>query len=143
MSHSKLSISEEGMLLNPVLHDAKLLGVLTFESKRTLVIVQLGSGEINGLWLTGVERLNAKNFYVGNIILDCTVESGPRANCDQAYLELLRVRIRRSELKIVTINPSYGCEFCALCKEVESWDVEGDKSGLLASIKQTAYLSPG
>jgi len=156
MSHSKLSISEEGMLLNPVLHDAKLLGVLTFESKRTLVIVQLGSGEINGLWLTGVERLNAKNFYVGNIILDCTVESGPRANCDQAfkdlelaqdkgaqaYLELLRVRIRRSELKIVTINPSYGCEFCALCKEVESWDVEGDKSGLLASIKQTAYLSP-
>jgi hypothetical protein len=156
MTHSKISISEEGVLLNPVLHDAKLLGVLTFESKRTLVIAQLRSGEINGMWLIGVERLNATNFYAGNIILDCTVESGPRANCDQAfkdlglaqdkgaqaYLELLRVRIRRSELKIVTINPSYGCEFCALCREIESWDVEGDKTGLLVSIQQAARLAP-
>jgi len=88
MTHSKISISEEGVLLNPVLHDAKLLGVLTFESKRTLVIAQLGSGEINGMWLIGVERLNATNFYAGNIILDCTVESGPRANCDQAFKDL-------------------------------------------------------
>jgi hypothetical protein len=148
MSPPKISIREDGTLLEPALHDAKLLGILTFESKRALLISKVYTGEIKGLWLVDVERLNATNFYGGNIILDCTVESGPRADCNEAfkglglagdkgaetYLETLRGRIGRFELKIVTINPSYGCEFCALCREVESWDGQNDGSGLLSAL---------
>ena len=135
MAPSKLTLDAAGTIKVPDLHDADLLGVLNFDSKKTVLVTKLRSGEIRCLRLLEVEYLNASNFKEGNVILDGTVDSGPEADCEQAFKDLemadqigsdfyLRTaeRIGRRELQILTINPSYGCVLCALCKEIEHLD---------------------
>ena len=145
----ELSLDENGVIRNPSLHDANVIGVITFESKQALVITKLVNGEIKILRLSDVVLLNIKEFKEGNIILDCTVESGPNSGIKQAfedlgidnendpknYLQSLRERISNNELKIITINPSYGCTICALCKGIEYQDAANDGSGLIAALK--------
>jgi hypothetical protein len=149
MFFKELSLDENGVIRNPSLHDANVIGVITFESKQALVITKLINGEIKILRLSDVILLNINELKEGNIILDCTVESGPSSDIEQAfedlgmdnvddpknYLQSLRERISSNELKIVTINPSYGCTICVLCKKIEYQDAANDASGLIAALK--------
>ena len=135
MTPSKLTLDAAGTIKEPDLHDAQLLGLLNFDSKKTVLLIKLRSGEIRGLRLLEVEHLNARDFKEGNLILDGNIDSGHGADCEQAFKDLemadqigsdfyLRTteRIGRHELKILTINPSYGCVLCAFCKEIEYLD---------------------
>lgn len=120
----------------PRLHDGLLEGIFVKADKSSTLILRDVTGVQYELELGAVEHLCANDFREGNIILDLTVERGKdcdvsllRTLFDNKYLEshpdflvaLLR-RIEAEDLALVSIDPSYGCSFLALCRTV-NWRV--------------------
>lgn len=117
------------MIDAPRLHDCFFEGLrLTGKSAR-LFFRDLDNKEYE-LDLGSVEYLLANEFREGNIILDLTIDTGKacdvtrlqslfddehiRKNHD--FLTKLLHRIESEELTLVSIDPSYGSAFVALCK---------------------------
>lgn len=120
----------------PRLHDGFLEGIIVKENKSATLTLRDVTGVQYELELGAVEHLCANDFREGNIILDLTVERGKdcdasllRTLFDNKYLEsrpgflvALLQRIEAEDLTLVSIDPSYGCSFVALCRTV-NWRV--------------------
>ena len=118
------------MIEQPRLHDGSLEGFYVKADKSATLFVRDVNGVKYELELGSVEYLLANEFREGNIILDLTIERGKdcevsllRALFDSKYLEThpnflvaLQQRIEAEGLTLVSIDPSYGCSFLALCK---------------------------
>src|SRR5262245_52428175 len=78
----QLDISNDGEVVQPPLHDARVRGLLLCASNRLVVPVETSGGVRLCLVFYGVERLRADDFRQGNIILDVVVSKG--ADIDMA-----------------------------------------------------------
>ncbi|MCC6141995.1 MAG: hypothetical protein IT389_15425 [Nitrospira sp.] len=120
----------------PRLHDGLLEGLhVKADKSATLCLKDVGGVQYE-LKLDSVEYLLANEFREGNIILDLTIERGKdcngsllRALFDSNYLknhpeflDALQRRIETEDLALVSIDPSYGCSFLALCRTI-NWRV--------------------
>lgn len=120
----------------PRLHDGFLEGIIVKEDKSATLTLRDVNGVQYELELGAVEHLCANDFRRGNIILDLTVERGKDCDAsllrmlfDNKYLEsrpdflvALLQRIEAEDLTLVSIDPSYGCSFVALCRTI-NWRV--------------------
>jgi hypothetical protein len=120
----------------PRLHDGLLEGIIVKEDKSATLTLRDVNGVQYELELGSVEHLCANDFRRGNIILDLTVERG--RDCDVSllrtlfgnkhleshpdFLATLLQRIEAENLALVSIDPSYGCSFLALCRTI-NWRV--------------------
>lgn len=120
----------------PQLHDGFLEGIIVKNDKSAILTLRDLSGVRYELELGKVEHLCANDFREGNIILDLTIERGK--NCDVSLLrtlysskhlernpgllDALLQRIEAEDLALVSIDPSYGCSFLALCRTIH-WRV--------------------
>ena len=120
----------------PRLHDGFLEGIIVKENKSATLTLRDVTGVQYELELGAVEHLCANDFREGNIILDLMVERGK--NCDVSllrtllgdkhseshpgFLVALLQRIEAEDLALVSIDPSYGCSFLALCRTI-NWRV--------------------
>src|SRR5262249_53568780 len=133
------SVDERGSLKSPNLHDGFVDGVVLEGEKRVAVSLRDVSGQVFSMRLIEVEALVCNEFRQGNIILDITIFSGIAPDDDalgslfgsphpsvarehhEQHKRLLQDRsdkIRKGVLKLVSIEPSYGCSLTALCGEV-------------------------
>lgn len=132
MTRNGIVISDNGILTNPNVHDAQLIGLFTCESGSTIVFIIKSNGKNICLSLSGVEQFKCDNFRHGNIILDITIETGAAASIDDilllfdidnnmnnVFFEKILARFESRELTLVKLNPSYGCSFLCACKTVE------------------------
>ena len=120
----------------PRLHDGLLEGIVVKADKSSTLTLRDVTAVQYELELGAVEHLCANDFREGNIILDLTVERGKdcdasllRTLFDNKYFEsrpgflvALLQRIEAEDLTLVSIDPSYGCSFVALCRTV-NWRV--------------------
>jgi hypothetical protein len=129
------------MMEQPQLHDGLLEGIIVKNDKSSILTLRDTQGVQYELELGGVEYLFANDFREGNIILDLTVERGK--NCDLSllralfsskhlerhpgFLDVLLQRVEAEDLALVSIDPSYGCSFLALCRTIH-WRVAKEGS---------------
>ena len=129
------------MVEQPQLHDGLLEGIIVTNDKSSTLTLRDISGVRYELELGAVEYLCENDFREGNIILDLTVEWGK--NCDVSllrtlfsnkqlerhpgFLDALLQRIEAEGLALVSIDPSYGCSFLALCRTV-NWRVVKERA---------------
>jgi hypothetical protein len=129
----KIDISDNShSILEPNLHDGRLLGIdLPSKSRADLTVAEV-SGTRYHIVLDGVLAFHATDFREGNIILDVTVAHGENVQladlaslgyADQnaphraeANLNRLHERVRRESLFVLELNPSYGCHLIGVAK---------------------------
>lgn len=134
MNKPQLTISNESStLLEPNLHDGRLLGIVLTSPGR----VELTASDLNGksyrISLSGVSQFRATDFRAGNIILDVTVAQGDdvqmaelqplvqaNENTEQFATELKTIydAVVRESLYVFELNPSYGCHLIAVAKGI-------------------------
>ncbi len=138
MSYSEIepNINELGEVRYPNLHDSKLLMIRSQEQDNNAIMeFKLCSGEVVQITFEGVTHLICNDFWMGNIVLDMTIETGchvltnrlekafirPTAMFDRfnSLIKLTQEKIAKSELSYVELNPSCGCEGYILCKSVK------------------------
>lgn len=118
------------MIDNSILHDGFFEGLRIKEDGSARLFFRDVGGQHYELDLDSLEYLLANEFRKGNIILDLTIYQG--TDYDVALLERLfgaeylgknpdflnklQHRIEVESLTLVSIDPSYGCSFVALCK---------------------------
>lgn len=118
------------MIDSPRLHDGFFEGFQIKEDNSARLFFRDVDGKHYELDLGSVEYLLANEFRQGNIILELTIHQG--GDCDIALLETLfgveylrgnpeflsklQHRMETESLTLVSIDPSYGCSFVALCK---------------------------
>lgn len=125
-------ISDADVVTNPVLHDAKVLCIdLNIDVK---IDFQLTTGEVVNVELICPKHFVCNDLFMGNIVLDLTVSSGekisdadknnlfgrgkiPNEKFDQ-YINGIEQELLNRNLCIVKLNPSYGCKFIAICKNI-------------------------
>lgn len=129
MNH-QIVISEEGAVVQPPLHDAKIRGLLLCDPEKLVVAVVTSAGDRYCLVLNDVERLRADDFRQGNIILDVTVFSATEIDVvdiayvygveptDNPFLSKTMERLVREDKLLVRINPSFGCAAACICGSV-------------------------
>lgn len=129
-----LNCSEQSRkLLDPNLHDGRLLGIILPSPRDAELAVADATGKRYCIALDGVLRLHAGDFWEGNIILDVTVSRGERVLVDdlaplafagqnqaqsEAYLKSVHNQVVRESLFVIQLNPSYGCYLTAVCKMI-------------------------
>ena len=116
------------------LHDSELFLIET-NKKYVKLGFRLSDGSIVFCYLHTIRHFLCDGMMHGNIILDLTIDEGeclssnirnrlfepPKGDVIKfnKYVNSVEVRLKKGELKLVMINPSYGCEIIALCEEVE------------------------
>ncbi|MFC7377751.1 hypothetical protein [Brevundimonas sp. GCM10030266] len=125
--------------MTPSFHDGSLTGIRTSVGTATLFITRV-DGAHWAVELEDVEQLLANDFRQGNIISSFEVLTGvsvrrdwleelmpgphpsaanPFHDAHVVVLDRTLSRIAASELNLVVISPSYGCDFLALCGRVK------------------------
>jgi hypothetical protein len=108
---------------SPNLHDARLLGMFVSDNKTATVLFRSENGQRHELLLKEVEHLVANDFREGNIVLDVEIYDGESFDSKllseiygKNYLTAhpgfeseIRRKVKNGELKLVSVNPSYGC----------------------------------
>lgn len=131
MKEMAYKINEAYQVIEPDLHDSNLLSIES-DTDQAILKFRLVSGDLVQATLIGVDRLVCDNFREGNIVLDVTIESEaagsvldklfipPRIKNEkyEAFISTVRQKLKEGMMKIVSINPSYGCESIVYCKDV-------------------------
>ena len=133
-------MDEADSIIDPQLHDSNLTK-LEFNEDCVMLSFILESNELVNIHLIGIVDVICNNLRKGNIVLDLTVSTGskaefyildklftkPRGDTSkfEIYLASLKQKILQKELFVVTLNPSYGCEMIALCKEIKYGKIDG------------------
>jgi len=132
---NNILISEDGSILEPNVHDGRIIGLFTLENKKLLLPILTANKSFICIALNDLECLRVDDFREGNIILDITVSSGTDVEiADIAYahgLEQLTYSEANPYLNkavqnfitgkkiFVQINPSYGCKLVCICGSAE------------------------
>lgn len=134
LNNNKLLVSKNGTIINPLLHDAYVVGIFTFDDTSSLWIVIATDDQVVCLSLFGVERFRCDDFRLGNIILDMTIEDVSAMSIkdvsllydinpdDKAAFQRIIDSARSKELVVVNLNSSYGCTFISTCSGAEIID---------------------
>ena len=118
-------------------HDGYLRGMLSIDDKLELIISS-NKEDCKSIILDGLIDVKAKNFFTGNIILDLEVFSGNVSDPDffslisKHYKEIgydMPISSRDENLYLLSIQSSYGCDLCALAREISILDIE-DRSSI-------------
>ncbi len=126
---NEIKLTEDGVITEPNVHDAELVGILFPTEKQALLLIKDTHNLLHCIALNGVKYLRSDGIREGNIILDITVESGKDVNPkDISYLLglndgrnyenlLLQTleRVKDRELLLLKLNPSYGGSLICLC----------------------------
>lgn len=124
------SLAPSGEVVHPNLHDGRLLGIYLRDDGAVDVFVSDEAGIDYRFRLVGVERLRADDFRRGNIILSAKVlrpagiqihhvaYAFPELNDEGEDLQRILDSIKKDELSILLIDPSYGCTLTAICQQV-------------------------
>jgi hypothetical protein len=122
------------MIALPDFHDGFFDGLWISEKKIVRLFLRTSNGERSTIVLRDVERLSTSNFLQGNIILYVVLVDPGRlttAHIEQLYwpqeakaeAETAQQPLRSAQersLWALEINPSYGAEFTALFKAIET-----------------------
>ncbi len=134
----EFGLDKYGSIINPPFHDANLSGINISEKDGILHFVTTENAKYE-LCLMGLVQIKANNFSKGNIVLDVILSNGGNGEVDllvelygvdsetektKPYFQDLIKQVREKHLTIVQVNPSYGCELLALCKEIKIYLVE-------------------
>ena len=140
VSAMNFTIDEHGFVRSPNLHDGFLDGVQRVSEDAVALSLRDVRGQTFVMELIGAEALVCDDFRLGNIIFDIQIVSGAAPDKDilaslfvpphpaaakefhDQHSEFLQKRIDRvseGALKLVSIDPSYGCSLRALCTEVK------------------------
>lgn len=128
-------IAEDGSILEPNVHDGRIIGLFTLENKKLLLPILMVNKSVTCIAFTDLECLRVDDFREGNIILDITISSGTDVDVtDIAYAHGLE-QFTSSETNpylnkavqnfitdkklFVQINPSYGCKLVCICGGIE------------------------
>jgi hypothetical protein len=130
----RLNISDKSnTLLEPNLHDGRLLGINLLSKD----CVELSVAEVGGkryrIFLDGISQFHATDFREGNIISDVTVTPsssvqisdlqllghiGQNAQRLEEDLKKIHDKMLRESLLLFEINPSYGCQLIGVAKSL-------------------------
>lgn len=151
--YKNLLLSEDGSIVNPDVHDARILGLVMINKKKLFLPIRLTDGSDLCLALCNVYCLRADDFREGNIILDITVSKGTEVDIsDIAYAHGLEQFLSSESntflnkavqdffigIKLfVQINPSYGCKLVCICDEIQ---VLQDWSSVISSQWEEATV---
>jgi hypothetical protein len=138
-----MNTKSSGTIYLSKFHDCGLSGVMLLPGGGCALYISGLDAKESIVTLTGVVCLRVDNFLEGNIILDVVVQSGPNVreadvlfalsiNEKSKHGDFVGVtmdRIRRNELYLVQVNPSYGCTLACLCSEWSLTAAEGGYSG--------------
>lgn len=129
-----MSINEVGELLEPDLHDAKLL-MIKNHADDLIVTFELYSKEIVQAFFKGVAEFVCNAFGRQNIVLDMTIDTKRLVSArdlekiyrrppamlakHDALISRLQEKIFQGKYCYVEINPSCGCEVYILCQSVK------------------------
>jgi hypothetical protein len=135
----EFTVTDQGWLRNPKLHDGYLLG-LELDEGALRVRMRDIAGQAFTMRLKGLERLLSNEFREGNIIFDIQIVCGfkpdisyvrrllgelhssagsPYREQHERAIEDRMQEVTEGKLTLVVIEPSYGCELVALCREVQ------------------------
>ena len=117
---------------SPNLHDARLLGMFVSDNKIATVLFRSENGQRHELLLKEVEHLVANDFREGNIVLDVEIYDGESfdsrliseiygknyPHCHPGFESEIRRKVKNDELKLVSVNPSYGCSLLCIAKNI-------------------------
>lgn len=125
---------EADIVVEPELHDS-VLTKLKLNQDSVVLTFMMTNNEKVSIYLIGIADFICNGLRKGNIVLDLTVSSGseapfhlleklinkPKQNNPkfEEFLTSLKNKILNSDLYLVQLNPSYGCEMIALCEMVK------------------------
>jgi hypothetical protein len=147
----KVTISEEGILLTPELHDAEILGVIMVAKDRALLPMRPVEGNLLCIVLNGVEYLRADDLREGNIVLDITVSTAASVEAEDiafahglekpsfassVYLEKAISSFKSEEKILFRLNPSYGCTLACICSGIEVLD-DGNSAAIAHWLQES------
>ena len=134
-----LAVSEDSQtLLEPNLHDGRLLGIVLPSSGRAELTVATVAGKRYCIALDGVLRLHAGDFWEGNIIFDITVSRGEQVRLGDltqlvfgetgevqfdSYLKSIHDQVIRESLFVLQLSPSYGCCLTTVFKTIRIYSI--------------------
>ncbi len=124
----------------PNFHDSHLYK-LEFMEDAVELGFRLADGALYRLLLSGKVVFKGNGLREGNIIFNITIEEGENADLSllneildirpdttikqqHNYLQNTRDQVKKKQLKVIYISPSYGAEIMALCKTIEVFPVE-------------------
>jgi hypothetical protein len=128
----EILISEDGEVVQPPLHDARIRGLVMCGGAKLIVPIETSDGARLCLVLHEVERLRADDFRQGNIILDVSISSAVEVDvsdvayaygvgpAETAFLSQTMERLVREKKQVVRINPSFGCTAVCICGRMEA-----------------------
>jgi hypothetical protein len=132
---NNILISEDDSIIEPNVHDARILGLITLKNKKLLLLIKTTDKSILCFSFNGIDCLRVDDFKEGNIILDITVSRGPEVEVsDIAYAHGLEQSVSleknlyldkavqnfiNGKKLFVQINPSYGCKLVCICDGIE------------------------
>jgi hypothetical protein len=127
-------VDESGSLVDPYIHDASLIRIEFDKDIKFYFNPASSKNEVICLHMINAKEFVCNGLRAGNIVLDVTLstgqeigesamntlfESGNFSNPKfQEYFRNLNEDLVREELILVTLNPSFGCSFVAICETV-------------------------
>lgn len=132
-------VDQNGLLTEPNLHDGFVDGIQLIGKNSAVVALRNVHGQTFSIQLMGLEALVCDEFRQGNIILDVQITSGKPPSKDALsslyvaphpsaaaeyhdkharFIQAQTDRITQGDLVLVLIEPSYGCQLIALCREL-------------------------
>lgn len=132
---NNILISEDDSIIDPNVHDSRILGLITLEKKKLLLPMQTTDKSILCIAFNDLDCLRVDDFREGNIILDITVSRGSEVEVSDiayaygleqfmpsetnSYLDKAVKSFITGKKLFVQINPSYGCKLVCICGEIE------------------------
>ena len=129
--YKNVSFSDDDSIIDPPVHDAKILGMLVTSQKKLIISMQLVDGSNVCLVLNDIKRIRSDGFREGNIVLDITIWKGDEVDLKKiayvhgletfypldssSYIQQAMHDFLHEERLLVQIEPSYGCKLACIC----------------------------
>lgn len=123
-----------GGVVFPPLHDSSMCGIRLLDKARAVLFFSTDEGDHFEVCLDGIRSIKLNDFREGNTVLDFSMMSGDEGSLrlvanlyevdfesekSKPYFQEIIDLLNSNQLKIIQLNPSYGCDLLALCKGVK------------------------
>ena len=124
--------NDANAIINPDLHDAEIVAIELVNDVH--IRFKLVSDELVSVRLIDVKQICFDNLRQGNIVLDVTVSTNEKLTAKDKqklfgeiqygnsrlsfYIDALDENLQCGNLKLIRINPSYGCNMVAICQNL-------------------------
>jgi hypothetical protein len=134
MEEIKIALNEHSQIISPQFHDSEISKII-FLDDEVKIYFKLVNGESLCASFAGKLLLLCDGLREGNIISEIVIESGELEDYtflnklywisdgsedepERKYLDSMISMIKAKEMKVVRINPSYGCEIIMVCHSI-------------------------